>query len=449
MTSDEIPKHVQEWNQTWTEFNRALRSPAPFPAFQWVFSLAMAAWNYLYVQTRLVRVVQTYHLTSLWRPAIPGIAIGLIAFVLVSYFGTLRALFRTRWCAGDVDATTCRWDLIHTCFVLYLGTMILFHYLAATFQSPGVCVVPDATARRVCYNTQCCGIGIGIDSTTTVCRECTPDATLPPQRWKSIHGQGGCCGIDPILNFALEKKRVAAYGEFLTTTNGHDASDFASTLPTFCNKCQITRPPRAHHCSQCNRCILQMDHHCPWVNNCIGYNNYRSFFLALTYLVMGCWYGVFMLAMPFYEEMLGQVRQHGVKFLYAHQTGVLDLPPPWTLMRQALTTGIEPAVVVKMVYPLLFGAGGILTGFWGFHVMYIWTGRTALEHKVVVMDLKQAAVQQLRGGGKAVGERPKNPFDQGPWRNARQVLGANVVALFLPIIVAPPDPFLPTLEKED
>jgi hypothetical protein len=118
-------------------------------------------------------------------------------------------------------------------------------------------------------------------------------------------------------------------------------------------------------------------------------------------------------------------------------------------MRQALTTGIEPGVVVKMVYPLLFSVGGILTGFWGFHVMYIWTGRTTLEHKVMLMELKQAAVQQSRGGGKAVGERPKNPFDQGPWKNARQVLGANVVALFLPIILAPPDPFLPTVEKED
>ncbi|CEF64945.1 Zinc finger, DHHC-type, palmitoyltransferase domain-containing protein [Strongyloides ratti] len=36
-----------------------------------------------------------------------------------------------------------------------------------------------------------------------------------------------------------------------------------------CLKCQSFRPPRAHHCRICNRCIRKMDHHCPWVNNCI------------------------------------------------------------------------------------------------------------------------------------------------------------------------------------
>jgi palmitoyltransferase len=36
----------------------------------------------------------------------------------------------------------------------------------------------------------------------------------------------------------------------------------------FCQKCNIYKPFRAHHCSVCNRCVLKMDHHCPWINNC-------------------------------------------------------------------------------------------------------------------------------------------------------------------------------------
>ncbi|KAK3107879.1 hypothetical protein FSP39_024338 [Pinctada imbricata] len=31
-----------------------------------------------------------------------------------------------------------------------------------------------------------------------------------------------------------------------------------------CMKCEAYRPPRAHHCRICRRCIRRMDHHCPW-----------------------------------------------------------------------------------------------------------------------------------------------------------------------------------------
>lgn len=36
-----------------------------------------------------------------------------------------------------------------------------------------------------------------------------------------------------------------------------------------CDKCQDVKPPRAHHCSVCKRCVFRYDHHCKWINNCV------------------------------------------------------------------------------------------------------------------------------------------------------------------------------------
>ncbi|KAI5641367.1 DHHC palmitoyltransferase domain-containing protein [Phthorimaea operculella] len=56
---------------------------------------------------------------------------------------------------------------------------------------------------------------------------------------------------------------------------------------SICKKCISPKPPRTHHCSVCDRCILGMDHHCPWLNNCVGYFNARHFYLYMVYMVAG------------------------------------------------------------------------------------------------------------------------------------------------------------------
>ena len=56
----------------------------------------------------------------------------------------------------------------------------------------------------------------------------------------------------------------------------------------YCMKCRSVRPPRAHHCSSCARCVLRMDHHCPWVGNCVGLYNHKFFLNFVFHATIGC-----------------------------------------------------------------------------------------------------------------------------------------------------------------
>ncbi|KAJ9442840.1 Palmitoyltransferase PFA4 [Diplonema papillatum] len=71
----------------------------------------------------------------------------------------------------------------------------------------------------------------------------------------------------------------------------------------WCKICRSYKPPRAHHCSQCNCCVTKMDHHCPWVNNCVHVGNQKAFFLFVLYVPIACAHSAAMMS-PFALNVL-------------------------------------------------------------------------------------------------------------------------------------------------
>jgi palmitoyltransferase len=116
-----------------------------------------------------------------------------------------------------------------------------------------------------------------------------------------------------------EEERVAVYEAIVSSRRlPVQARTYSGGYRT-CEKCNLIKPDRAHHCSVCDACILKMDHHCPWlvtfililstsphlyfffnrVNNCVSYTNYKFFVLFLGYSFGLCLYSA-AVALPYF-----------------------------------------------------------------------------------------------------------------------------------------------------
>ena len=119
----------------------------------------------------------------------------------------------------------------------------------------------------------------------------------------------------------------------------------------YCKVCNIFRPPRSAHCSQCNNCVERFDHHCPMVGNCIGKRNYRHFYLFLFSVTLFAMY------------MLGC--NITVMLLKSKDTTIIDVP------KESVATIIEMIVGI----PALL----IVGGFFCFHSYLIAREMTTYE----------------------------------------------------------------------
>jgi len=240
----------------WKNFNVAIRDiHSDFDQLYWIRTLFGAAVTYLLRLTRSIALVDfasrsAGHVIQF----VPLFAISLVCFVLASYYFVLHDEVIKRWCPAPAchdhddgskkidsiacessEGQACLWSTASMSIACYLGFMIIYNYLQTTFTSPGVSSVPNKSLHE--------------------------SSNAGNKSWKSYHGRGGCCYINPTFNPDEERKLVELYGnddenETLTPKSG--TVFIPSPSSSYCKKCEQNRPPRCHHCSHCDRCVLQV-----------------------------------------------------------------------------------------------------------------------------------------------------------------------------------------------
>jgi len=235
----------------------------------------------------------------------------------------------------------------------------------------------------------------------------------------AAHGRGGNGGQSPPKtaqgagkgNSRLKtRSRGAAVN--LAPAVDHDVADRFLVLWKNCERCKTLKPPRTHHCSVCNECVLNMDHHCPWMNNCIGYYNYRYFWLFLCYLWVGCAY----LIANTTHKFAATYRAHGQDALI-------------------IKAVLSERTAIVFCFVIAFSVAIALSFLWGWHVYLLFSGQSTIEF---YLNRERRAYARSRG------RLWRNPFDVGLRKNWEQVFGPGNPLLAMQISWRdPPEPITP------
>ncbi|KAL9264864.1 putative protein S-acyltransferase 16 [Drosera capensis] len=193
----------------------------------------------------------------------------------------------------------------------------------------------------------------------------------------------------------------------------------------YCQKCSHYKPPRAHHCRACKRCVLRMDHHCIWINNCVGHANYKVFFIFVLYATIACIYSLVLFLGSIINDFLKNDQESEESSRTLHVNIFFWFQP--STLYYFLTLGANmrfgtgtyesfaQVIFAVLVIPLTIA----LAVLFGWHVYLMLGNKTTIEYYEGVRALWLAE----KGGDVYL-----HPYDLGPFENLTAVLGPNIIS---------------------
>ncbi|XP_012287712.1 palmitoyltransferase ZDHHC16A [Orussus abietinus] len=195
---------------------------------------------------------------------------------------------------------------------------------------------------------------------------------------------------------------------------------------SICKKCIKPKPPRTHHCSVCDKCVLKMDHHCPWLNNCVGHNNHRYFFQYMVFTVVGILFIlIFGIEIAYQEYFVGPDPEPDGHPVRINDSIIIPVTESLAHLSQAELDEItkqmadsrekewrrRAIVFAALICVATLAALGALS-FW--HAGLISRGETSIEARINSSETDKY---------KVLGKTYKNPYDFGTKENWRLFLG--------------------------
>ncbi|CAF5082363.1 unnamed protein product, partial [Rotaria magnacalcarata] len=175
-----------------------------------------------------------------------------------------------------------------------------------------------------------------------------------------------------------------------------------------CRKCIFPKPARAHHCSVCSRCILNLDHHCPWINNCVGHLNHRYFFQFCFFLTIGSFYAASFGFSEFQHYLFGRKVFSYLDLVIGRHINEIDILPSVT----------NPAVSYTFLFLFIVALTAciVLVGFTLWHIWLISRAETTIDFHANASERKRL---------KKLKQKFINPYDLGLGLNWKMFLGVN------------------------